>query len=496
MTNLRAFLGQLLESWIQNKEKTFLITGTSEFTYDDFLAGIRHLCRKLEGLPESQPVGILANKSLTSYAAVLACLIQGRPFVPFSNQWPINRIKKVKEKLNVGCFILDENSQMASTSKIYLEQDYNKGSFPLTEWNLKDTDDANLAYIMMTSGSTGEPKGVCVTRNNFLSFLKKITSLIKVESSDVLSQTYDLNFDPCLADIFLATKNLACLCPSLSGDHLNFFNFISHHKITILSWVPTLAEINLQRPLNKNLSFNVRKTIFTGEQLKPVTLARWKSLVPETDIYNFYGPTECVIWTHYSEVSKLSSATRIPIGRSLEGLEIFISKDKKMWISGDQVAQGYFQDIKLTDERFKIKNGRVWYDTGDLVDQDKDGNFYLIGRKDRQIKIAGQRFDLSEIEKCVQSWNPNIMSVALAAKKDKLPIYIELMIDTHLDVEECQSLLSSLRNEIPNIFLPKRIFYVEKLTVNPHKKMDYIQLEKLRKSENLVELDFIRRFGN
>ncbi|MCB0362344.1 MAG: AMP-binding protein, partial [Bdellovibrionales bacterium] len=361
----------------------------------------------------------------------------------------------------------------------------------------------NLCYILFSSGSTGVPKGICVTRRNFAHFLQNFLNNYSINCNDRISQTFGLSFDPALSDIFLAFTNGASLYPLLDEEIYNISNFICENKLTYWSSVPTLARLNTKRQKSfiKSKMNSLRYTTFTGEALEGELCKIWRESAPFCQIENLYGPTETTINICRHILKELSPEQGpIPIGQVYPDHRIAlidselkqisaINTPGELIVQGPQVTQGYLNDTEETKAKFFEWNrdGHTWYRTGDLVFLDKNGMFVFKGRKDWQLKIAGMRIEPEEIEYVCAQAAPQTRFLAFGDSKS-FPQQILGVIDRNLSDNEFESILKHCHKELPRIFVPKRIFFSPSFPTHPSGKIDRQKIEDLLHQGKLLEI--------
>ena len=160
----------------------------------------------------------------------------------------------------------------------------------------------DICYIMQTSGSSGTPKSIAVTKNNFEAFLKNLDEKLSIPKQSKVSNYFEPSFDPFLADLFRVMTTGSTLYPIEKNQVYDLFKHIQDHQIEYISLVPSLAEINLQRASSDLKLPSLKQLIFTGEQLSTEVFQQMHELAPDCEFYNLYGPTECTIWSHMHKI--------------------------------------------------------------------------------------------------------------------------------------------------------------------------------------------------
>ncbi len=298
--------------------------------------------------------------------------------------------------------------------------------------------DQDLAYILYTSGSTGQPKGVMISHLNALTFVSWCQDYFGGTPRDVFSNHAPLHFDLTILDIFaaaMAGATLSIVPPETSVFPVQMARFIEERGITIWYSVPSALTMLVMRG---NLSVGrlpaLRHVIFAGEVFPTKHLRELMRLVPHAQFTNLYGPTETNVCTYYQVPPLDPSQTEpIPIGMAIDNVEVVVVAESgrpaadgevgELYVRGNTVAHGYWGDAERTSRSF-VRNpfgptqDRV-YRTGDLVRRRADGHVVFLGRKDHQIKSRGYRIELGDIEAALSA-HPAVVECAVIPIPDEV----------------------------------------------------------------------------
>jgi amino acid adenylation domain-containing protein len=298
--------------------------------------------------------------------------------------------------------------------------------------------DQDLAYILYTSGSTGQPKGVMISHLNALSFVRWCHKYFEPTEHDVFSNHAPLHFDLTILDIYVAAMAGAALVvvpPEASVFPVQLAGFIERHGITIWYSVPSiLTMLVLHGNLTPGRLPRLRHMIFAGEVFPTKHLRSLMTLLPHARFTNLYGPTETNVCTYYRVPPLPGDQTEpIPIGRAIDNVEVFAVGESgervppgevgELHVRGTTVAYGYWGDPEKTARGF-LRNSfgpaqdRV-YRTGDLVREDGDGDYLFLGRKDHQIKSRGYRIEIGDIEAAIYA-HPDVVECAVIPIPDEV----------------------------------------------------------------------------
>ncbi|MBK9038700.1 MAG: AMP-binding protein [Bdellovibrionales bacterium] len=360
--------------------------------------------------------------------------------------------------------------------------------------DIKNEDHNKFCYYLFTSGSTGQPKCVGITRGNFSSFLANFLPNYLIDHKDRISQTFGLSFDPSLSDIFLALVNGAVLYPLLDSYKFDIANFISRNAITYWSSVPTLVHLNFQRgiDLTSDSLPSLRYTTFTGESLDKEVCRRWKSCAQNSQIENLYGPIEATVNVFRYVIPDIEQEdSRIPIGNcytdhqfSIVDEELNEIKDVEnrgeLMISGPQLAKEYFENVPDTQKKFiRWRNNlQLWYRTGDLVSRNGKGQIIFLGRTDWQLKIAGIRIEAEEIEYHFSKISQGIALIVFSDSRLS-PAQVIGVIDQRMEKSQLEECLVSMAHEIPPVTVPRKILFLSPFPSVTSGKVDRKTVQQL-----------------
>lgn len=466
-----------------NPDATSLAVGKSkvhdgEWTYSRFNLLVTKIRAVLRAHTPG-PVGILAQRSAWAYAAVMACLHEGRVLIPLNPRWPLARLNAITTEIDTSLVLFEDRYAplAAEIEKRRSLQEIAQRSEADVFEPLKIQDSA-IAYVLFTSGSTGAPKGIEVTRGNLDAFLNGINLEFVTHSRDRFSQAYDLSFDLGLGEVIWALTIGASLHP-LEPAEMPFLDaYLVRSRPTVWSSTPSMVQILAKySQLNGPTAESIRLSLFCGERLTDATARIWKRKASGSAIFNLYGPTETTIYLTKYEWNGTSAESDhgVLIGKPLPRSEVLIVDDVQavttegeLWIGGPQVAAGYWNRPDLTAKAFVERDGRRWYRSGDWVHRTESGDLQFIGRRDMQVKIHGHRIELGEIEAVVAREFPEVTACALVFEKDGLNEIALVILGSFNEAATRES----LRKSLPTYAVPKTILRVDEWPLNPHGKLD------------------------
>ena len=452
------------------------------------LSSIGDIAKSSDELSLSNSIAIFCYKSELAYAGILASILSGITYAPLNPKFPSTRTLKMLQSAKSKIIILDENCLQAfknlapsidwcyhiiSTANVISQithlyprfKFYDIADFISRDFDT-NVDFTNPAYLLFTSGSTGEPKGVLIARNSLHSYIKRILELFDFSSNDRFSQMFDLTFDLSIHDIFSSLCSGGCLCASKASS-INPISYILKHEISVFFCVPSVISYAAYMHLIKSARA-LKYILFCGEALDTEHIKIAKQISSNSQIFNLYGPTEATVsFTAYEVISQ----DNISIGTPYDGLEVLIDESGEILLSGDQLATGYLNDRAKTDEKFIYINDKRYYKTGDLGYY-KDGLLYCAGRIDEQIKINGFRVELGEVESALRKTS-GVSLCACFSKDNK--IYGAICANNINETEIC----SRLRETLPAYEIPAKIFCIGQMPLNANGKVDKNKLKEL-----------------
>ncbi len=458
-------------------------------------------------------VGVLAQRSETAYTGVAAALFSGAAYVPLSPTFPVGRTRSMIQRAALDALIVDAASGERlgevlpdGGPSLVLAPD---GPLPVDAVEVLDGSGEPLsalpavtrrdaAYLLFTSGSGGQPKGVAVTHANVMHLLEVAARRYAIGPRDRLSQTFDLTFDLSVFDLFAAWQGGACLCVPRALDLLSPARFVQSHALTVWFSVPSLPQLmrrkNLLRP---NSMPSLRWSLFCGEALPQGVARAWQEAAPGSQVENLYGPTESTLfcmghrWEAEAEASSPADDF-VPIGRPLPGLEALVldeggrpvppGEEGELWVGGPQTAPGYWRDEVRTAERFVVRGGVPGFRTGDRVRKRPDGVYLYLGRLDHQIKVMGHRVELGEVEAALRRVTGVERVVALGWPRSggSAQGIVAFLAAGAVDGARVQREVARL---LPSYMVPGRLRVLDELPLNANGKVDRGALEALLKQE-------------
>ncbi|MCI8482443.1 MAG: amino acid adenylation domain-containing protein [Clostridia bacterium] len=497
---------ELFEEQVQNSpNKVALVFYDKQLTYGDLNEKANQLANYLltYSLKKEDVVGIFLDKSLEMIIAILAILKVGACYLPIDIDYPKSRIDYMLDNSNTKLILSSHSvSHLLDTKVNILAIDLDEDIYQTSSKSFSPINTylpCDLAYIMYTSGSTGNPKGVMIEQKSIVRLVKD-TNFISFNDNDRILQTGSIVFDACTFEIWAALLNGLELYIIKKSDLLTisvFEKFLKNNKISIL-WLtaPLFNQICEQNP---SIFKDVRCLLTGGDVLSPKHIKMVKVSNPSLSVINGYGPTENTTFSCCFTVDTIYEQS-IPIGNPITNSSCYVVSKYgnlqpigipgELWVGGHGVARGYLNNKTLTDKVFLnnvFDNSRI-YKTGDLVKWLPNGNIEFIGRIDNQVKIRGFRVELNEINSKILQ-NPNIKeSITLihTNNNDKF-ICAYVVFNTNYDVTE---LKNYLKQSLPTYMVPSFIIPLDVLPINTNGKVDKKKLPEINlhtENDNFIE---------
>ncbi|MCX4718319.1 amino acid adenylation domain-containing protein [Streptomyces virginiae] len=444
------------------------------------------------GVGRETPVALLMERSVHLPVAILAVLKAGGVYVPLGEGFPVARLHWMLERTGARLLLADPATvghEAARTSPVpVLDVTAPADGAPAAAPVLyPPCSPDQLAYVMYTSGSTGEPKGIGVTHANVAALARD--TAFGAAHRRVLAHS-PLSFDASTYELWapLLSGGLVVMAPPGRVDTAALARLVEEHRIT--SMFLTAALFNLVVEECVELLTRVREVWTGGEAASPHSFARALEQAPDTVLVNVYGPTETTTFATRHRLDPRAGAVvdgRIPIGTALDDTRLYVLDERgrpvpqgavgELCVGGTGVARGYLGRPGLTARQFTPDPygapGARMYRTGDLARRRPDGTVDYLGRSDQQVKIRGHRIEPGEIE-AELARSPQVGHAAVVVREDtpgeqRLVAYV---VPVEGRVAEPAELRRALAARLPAYMLPSAIVSLVALPVTPNGKLD------------------------
>ena len=470
-------------------------------TYDELNRAVNRLASAILAARGSNPeaVGLLLKDPVLMITAMLAALKAGKFYVILDLAYPKDRNAYLLENSGATLIVSDnENVFLAEEISQKKQRLINLKNLEagLSDQNpgLSISPDA-FSYIMYTSGSTGNPKGVVDSQRNTLHNVHCYTNKIHISSKDRLTLLHSFSFRSSEYNLYGALLNGAALCPfDVKQEGVRALaNWIVDQQITVYHSIA-----NLFRELTENLArrddlFALRVATLSAATVTKTDLELCnRYLSPACSLLHFMGATETmtVSWRFIDWSADFPGAV-LPLGWAPEDKEVLLLDDQlkevgpngigEIAVRSRYISLGYWKNPEITKTNFlPDPKGTVQriYLTGDLGRKTPEHGLFHCGRKDFQIKIRGHRVEPSEIEAALAT-HPGIKESVVIGAKDTaentrlIAYFIPAKTEPALTVSE---LHDHLRHKLPDFMIPAQFIKLEALPLNPHGKLDRMAL--------------------
>lgn len=481
------------------------------------------------GIGPGHRIGIWLPKSIESVATIHGSLRTGAAHVPVDPQapparaatifslaglsavvihwqfvdglraaWPIERLSELPRLIIVG----DHSKEMSGQDLNW--SDLMAGS-PVESILPIDQPATDLAYILFTSGSTGQPKGVMLTHENAWCFLDWCDREIAPTGHDIFASHAPLHFDLSVFDLYASVRHAAELVlidESLAKEPVRLGAYLKTSSISVWYSAPSILAMmvdhgRLSEAVESTLKPwpGPRITLFAGEVFPVGPLKALRKIWPDSIFWNLYGPTETNVCTAFKAPENLEDLEApLPIGPVCEpltgrvvdeqGADVTQGEEGELVIYGPRVMAGYFGREDLTESAFfRASDGRKWYRTGDLVRMDQTGAYHFHGRRDRMVKKRGYRIELGEIESAIYR-NEAVGRAAVVAIQSeahglRISAFVAMKPDRPASIIALKRHCSTF---LPHYMIPDDVKFLPELPTTSTDKVDYPALKKLAES--------------
>lgn len=501
-----------------------LIDGDQRWTYGQLMARSQGLAAGLQalGLRPGGRVGIWMKKSAPAALSLLASLRAGGAYVPLDPFAPAQRIHRLIADCDIEILMADP--ALPASTEFWAQPPASlrhviaapspppppAAKLPWHDWQamaahgqpLADRPrvSGDLAYVLYTSGSTGQPKGVMLSHAHALNFIQWAGEEVGVQAADRVASMAPLHFDLSIFDLFASWSRGACVClldavtarfPQATGAWLDA------QQISVLYAVPS-ALIRLLPCCEVSRGGArleaLRSVLFAGEVFPAASLRAWVERLPQARFYNLYGPTETNVCTSYRvPMAAEEIPDPLPIGtvcpnfelqvRDDEGRQVAPNETGFLWVRG-AIFLGYWGDAARTAQvrtRAQGEGGVAveWYNTGDLVHCGADGVLYFEGRRDDLVKCRGYRISLLEIQQTLlRAPRVRAAAVVLAAAGEAEEGLHAYVVADPAGAVAAGELRAWCARTLPAYMIPT-LHWVEQLPETPTGKIDRALLHRL-----------------
>ncbi len=447
--------------------------------------GVAHALLRTCGAGDGR-VALFLDHEAPMLAGLLGALKAGKTYVPLDIAFPAERVRRIVADVEPAA-LLTEGAHahavraLAGTLPVLVMED--AAAEPAHRVDVDVSPDA-AAYILYTSGSTGEPKGVVQSHRNVLRHIRTYAGRLGVRPGDRLSLFSGYGFDAAVMDIYAALLTGATLCPiGLRGDAAaDLPSAVLRRGVTVFHSTPTVyrhlaAQLDPAHDLSR-----IRAVVLGGEAVVPADLDAFRQhFAPDALFVNGMGPTECTVALQYYADARTPAGSAVPVGFAVEEIDVQLLNAAgepvatyatgEITVRGAHVALGYWRRPELTRAAFLPDpegGARRIYRTGDFGRLLPDGAIAFAGRRDGQVKVRGFRVETGEVESVLRR-HADVAECAVVPVADagetRLVAYV-------VGAADAEALRAWVRGALPEHMVPAAFVSIPSLPLTPNGKLD------------------------
>jgi mycobactin phenyloxazoline synthetase len=390
-----------------------VFAGSGDLTYaqlrDQALAVAAAL--RAAGIGDGDTIAVTGPKAAEQVPALLGILAAGGVYLPVGVDQPRDRAERILQTGGASLALVCGGQRPSLPVPALVVAEVLRDAPAFAEIRPARTDPAELAYVLFTSGSTGEPKGVEMTHDGAMNTVEFLSRHFEIGPADRCLALSTLECDMSVLDIFATLRAggaIVMVDEAQRRDPDAWARLIDTHKVTVLNFLPGWLEMLVDVGEGRLSSLRVVPT--GGDWVRPGLARRFRAQAPGMRFAGLGGATETAVHATIFEVGAdvPTDWTAVPYGKPFPNIACRVVNDAgadcpdwvpgELWVSGRGIARGYRGRRALTAERFVLHDGRIWYRTGDLARYRPDGTCEFVGRADHRIKVSGYRVELGEIE--------------------------------------------------------------------------------------------------
>lgn len=501
----------------QHCQRPAVVGQGGETSYGQLRADSDQIARALlqSGLTPGQVVGIYLDKSHAFITAMLGIMKSGGIFMALDPDFPEARTRQMLNAAPPARFLTTE-AHLAGLKSLRGEDQFdylllNRGGRlqnsdvddqPLSLEEKPDLKNDDGVYIVYTSGSTGEPKGILGQHQALSHFIHWEAKALEFTENDRVSQFPPITFDACFKDIFtpLIRGGRVCLPePDLFRATSALVDYLEQHQITVMQCVPSIYRMIIRELEQRqgDLLPHLRQIVVAGEPFYGRDVRRWRERMGDgTAIANLYGLTETTILKTYHQITETpGDKEMIHVGQPISNTAILILKGDRLcnigelgevYIKSPFITKGYLNEAQ-TRERFVVNpltkhEDDIIFRTGDMGRYKENRDLELLGRMDTQVKVGGARIELGEIEACAADFEA-LDQVVVVAHKDSHGDRGLACYYTEKTPTDAEAVRAYLADRLPSYMIPGFFLKMDRFPLNINGK---VNRKALPKPEQLI----------
>ncbi|MFD9691770.1 glutaminyl-peptide cyclotransferase [Kitasatospora sp. NPDC059088] len=450
------------------------------------------------GVAPGDLVGLMLPRSTELVVALIGILKAGAGYLPIDPTTPALRRAAIIRDARPAALVIDHANAAWSDAvpqhsvTLHVDRESLQAGPAVPPPLVRHRADGTM-YVLYTSGSTGQPKGVVLEHGGIVNILTWMVREYGFSERDRVLQKTPFTFDASVWEFFvplISGGTLVLVEPEMHRDPAYLVETVATMGITTLQVVPSMLQLLIEQGGLERCR-SLRHLFCGGESLSHQLQDAFLRTLP-VPLYNLYGPTEASIQVMTWACQPDTSRDHVPIGRPIDNVGVYVLDGSgcpvedgaagELYLGGVALARGYLGDRKLTDASFVTRTDACGkpirlYRTRDIVRRHWDGVFEFVGRADEQIKLRGHRVEVGEVEACLREF-PGVRQAAVVlqdsdgAASEHLAAHIETG-DGQMTIPDLQKWLA---DRLPEYMLPSRFRLLGSLPRTAHGKVDKKQL--------------------
>ncbi len=495
----RPLARQFLDRALARPDAPAIITSGGTVTYRDLHRAASHAAAWLRGrgVERDELVGLVMTRGPEQIVGIMATVLAGAAYLPVDATLPERRRGYMLRDGQVRCVLTNLTRGDAAPDGIEVLRlagtGAGAGQPPVDIEPAGGASLDDLLYVLYTSGTTGEPKGVMVSQRSVANVVADCNARFGVDATDRFFGISAFNFDLSVYDVFGAlSAGAAIVLPDhdRAADPEHWLDLCASAGVSVWNSVPAIVALLREQAAARPESLAaLRLVMMSGDRIPPGLPAALLRLRPDLEVISLGGPTETTIWNILYPVRSGDDGSRsLPYGRPNSGNRAYVldasGLDTPDWVTGEicaagvGLARGYRGDPARTESRFwtDASRGERLYRTGDLGRYLPDGNIEILGRSDFQIKVNGYRIEAGEVETRLVRLDAVKQAAVVrqaAAHGDRLVAHLAAAGDARPGIEQIRA---QLRVDLPDYMIPSAVVWHDALPLTRNGKLDRSRL--------------------